>query len=86
VELVRPIPVRLYDGMKPNVAAPPKYSRVGSRVVWDKMLNVRSQAKPVAYLYLDASGIEGLYAQTVDRLEVEHSTTVEKARSGPGLR
>jgi hypothetical protein len=43
---------------------------------------VLAQTKPVAYLYLDAPGIEGLYAQTVDRLEVEHSTAVEKARSG----
>lgn len=46
------------------------------------MPSMHTQAKPVAYLYLDAAGIEGLYAQTVDRLEVEHSTTVEKARSG----
>jgi hypothetical protein len=50
--------------------------------VWNTMLNVLVQAKPVAYLYLDAPGIEGLYAQTVDRIEVEHPTTVEKARSG----
>jgi hypothetical protein len=39
-------------------------------------------AKPVRYLYIDASGIEGLYAQTVDRLQTELSTTVEKGRSG----
>jgi hypothetical protein len=45
------------------------------------MLNVPGQAKPLRYLYLDAAGIEGLYAQTVKRLEIERSTTIEKARS-----
>jgi hypothetical protein len=40
-------------------------------------------AIPVAYIYLDASGIETLFAQTVDRLEVQHSTSVERSGSRP---
>jgi len=43
---------------------------------------VSTRVNPVGYLYLDGSGIEGLYAQTVDRLQIEYSTTVEKALSG----
>ncbi len=45
------------------------------------MLHVR-HATPRGYIYLDASGIEGLYAQTVERLEVEYSSSIEKALSG----
>jgi hypothetical protein len=39
-------------------------------------------AKPVAYVYLDVTGVEGLLAQTVDRLEAERSTSVESAGTG----
>jgi hypothetical protein len=36
----------------------------------------------VNYVYLDEQGIQSLYAQTVQRLEVEHSTTIERALGG----
>ncbi|WP_333655667.1 hypothetical protein [Dissulfurispira sp.] len=34
------------------------------------------------YLYLDDSGIESLYAQTVSNLEIEKTSTLEKSISG----
>ncbi len=48
-----------------------------------RMVPMRSAlARPLAYLYLDATGVEGLLAQTVDRLESESSTSVERAGTG----
>lgn len=46
------------------------------------MLDVSVRLNPVAYLYLDGPGIDGLYAQTVDRIELEYSTSIERALSG----
>jgi hypothetical protein len=33
-------------------------------------------------MYLDEAGVEALYAQTVDRIETERSTTIAKAVGG----
>jgi hypothetical protein len=41
-----------------------------------------ASAEPLSYIYLDEQGVESLYAQTVDRFEVERSTTIEKAMVG----
>jgi hypothetical protein len=47
------------------------------------MANVQeSSAKPVSCIYFDEHGIETLHAQTVNRLEIERSTTLEKAVAG----
>jgi hypothetical protein len=37
---------------------------------------------PVMYIYLDAEGIDSLYAQTVDRLETEFTQSQERDKSG----
>lgn len=37
---------------------------------------------PLAYIYLDTDGIESLYAQTVDRLEVELVQSQERGKAG----
>lgn len=37
---------------------------------------------PVMYIYLDADGIDSLYAQTVDRLETEFTQSQERDKSG----
>ena len=43
---------------------------------------VKPSPAPLSYLYLDEPGIGSLYAQTVDRLEIERLTTIEKAMTG----
>jgi glucose-6-phosphate dehydrogenase assembly protein OpcA len=42
----------------------------------------RATVIPVAYIYLDGSGIETLLAQTVDRLEIHRSSSLEMVGSG----
>src|SRR5687768_8807110 len=38
--------------------------------------------KPKMYIYLDTDGIDSLYAQTVDRLEIEFTQSHEHDKSG----
>lgn len=53
------------------------------------MANSKPIRLPVEYIYLDKSGIESLYAQTVDSVETSQTTTVQKgiaAKGGAGLK
>jgi hypothetical protein len=46
------------------------------------MMYVPGHSELVRYLYLDEEGIHSLYAQTVERFEVERSVNVENAIAG----
>ena len=59
---------------------------MGALKSWLKMNPARL---PVEYIYLDAPGIESLYAQLVDTVETSRTTTTQKrvaAKVGAGLR
>ena len=40
---------------------------------------------PHRYFYLDVDGIESLYAQSVEKLEVEFTESKEKGKSGKAI-